>query len=102
MRPLSVFLSLLLLAMPVLTATDPDSDQGSSAEGDWTLTLVLVGAVAVGLLLLAILTPESTSEEVVVSEPGKDDSVDEKALEAAEASRKAEEEDPLFREIEGD
>ncbi|OGD78955.1 MAG: hypothetical protein A2Y64_01355 [Candidatus Coatesbacteria bacterium RBG_13_66_14] len=103
-------MSLFLFSLPALAATgDPDSS-GSDAENDWTITLTVVGLVGVGLALLAIFTPDDTSDEVIVSDPETGDgTVDSEALEAVEASREAEAEeeleatdDDLFREIEGD
>jgi hypothetical protein len=113
MRALCILMSLLLFGVPVLAATGGDSDTTSGAEEDWTLTLTVVGLVGVGLALLAILTPDESGEEVVVSEPETDEAApDAEALEAVEASRAAEAEeegeeeevsdDDLFREIEGD
>lgn len=111
MRALSVFLSLLLLCMPVLAATGPDAEPDESGlEKDWVITLTVVGLVGVGLALLAIFTPDEADEEVIVSDSGDGgETVGEEALEAVEASRAAEEaeaggvvEDDLFLEIEGD
>ncbi len=111
MRALSVFLSLVLLCMPVLAATGPDAEPDESGlEDEWVLTLTVVGLVAVGLALIAIFAPDSVEEEVIVSDTeDAEETVGEEALEAVEASRAAEEaeeggvvEDDLFRDIEGD
>ncbi|HUT97665.1 MAG TPA: hypothetical protein VM054_01155 [bacterium] len=103
-------MSLILFGVPALAATGGDDSSSSTAENDWTLTLTVVGLVGVGLALLAIFTPDDTSDEVIVSNPETDDgTVDSEALEAVEASREAEAEeereatgDDLFQEIEGD
>ncbi|MCX7020828.1 MAG: hypothetical protein NTW26_00880 [bacterium] len=110
MRALCVLMSLLLFSVPVLASTGSGSDTSSDPQSEWILTLSLVGLVGVGLALLAIFTPEDTSDEVIVSNPETDDgTVDSEALEAVEASREAEAdkdqdttEDDLFKGIEGD
>lgn len=111
MRALSVFLSLVLLCMPVLADTGPGAEPDESGiENEWILTLTVVGLVAVGLALIVIFAPDSVEEEVIVSDTeGAEEAVGEEALEAVEASRAAEEaeegggvEDDLFRDIEGD
>jgi len=111
MRVLCVLMSLLLFGVPAMAATGDDGSTSSDSQSAWTLTLTLVGIVGVGLALLAIFTPDDTGEEVIVSDPeAESGDVDSEALEAVEASRAAEAEEPepastdddLFRDIEGD
>ena len=110
MRALCIFLSLLLLCLPVLSATGSGGQDNSSVEDNWVVTLTVVGLVGVGLALLAIFTPDESEDEVIVSGSSDgEEPVGEAALDAVEASRAAEEaegddavEEDIFREIEGD